>query len=149
MSANVLPEGLDTFPKLLARNAKQWANVPAYREKEYGIWQSWSWSQVAEEVNALAMGYVAETTEEEFLADVQCQDAVIRRLEVMGEASRRVSEETMRAMPGVPWAEMIGMRNVMIHRYDDVDLKIVWDSVRQALPDVVTSIEAHLQGGGG
>ncbi len=59
MSANVLPEGLDTFPKLLARNAKQWANVPAYREKEYGIWQSWSWSQVAEEVNALAMGYVA------------------------------------------------------------------------------------------
>ncbi len=59
MSASVLPEGLDTFPKLLARNAKQWANVPASREKEYGIWQSWSWSQVAEEVNALAMGYVA------------------------------------------------------------------------------------------
>jgi len=59
MSANVLPEGLDTFPKLLARNAVQWADVPAYREKEYGIWQSWSWSEVAEEVNALAMGYVA------------------------------------------------------------------------------------------
>ncbi len=59
MSANVLPEGLDTFPKLLARNATQWAKVPAYREKEYGIWQSWSWSEVAEEVNALAMGYVA------------------------------------------------------------------------------------------
>ncbi len=59
MSANVLPEGLDTFPKLLARNATQWAKVPAYREKEYGIWQSWSWAEVAEEVNALAMGYVA------------------------------------------------------------------------------------------
>ncbi|MBL1435181.1 MAG: AMP-binding protein [Rhodobacteraceae bacterium] len=59
MSDNVLPEGLDTFPKLLARNAVQWANVPAYREKEYGIWQSWSWSQVSEEVSALAMGYVA------------------------------------------------------------------------------------------
>ena len=59
MNARVLPEGLDTFPKLLARNAGQWKNVPAYREKEYGIWQSWSWSQVAEEVNALAMGYVA------------------------------------------------------------------------------------------
>ncbi len=59
MSANVLPEGLDTFPKLLARNAKQWAKVPAYREKEYGIWQSWSWAEVADEVNALAMGYVA------------------------------------------------------------------------------------------
>ena len=56
---NILPEGLDTFPKLLARNAKQWANVPAYREKEFGIWQSWTWSQVAEEVDALAMGYLA------------------------------------------------------------------------------------------
>ncbi|MCF6273665.1 MAG: AMP-binding protein [Rhodobacteraceae bacterium] len=59
MNTRVLPEGLDTFPKLLARNAGQWANVPAYREKEYGIWQSWNWSQVAEEVNALAMGFVA------------------------------------------------------------------------------------------
>ncbi len=59
MRASVLPEGLDTFPKLLARNATQWADVPAYREKEYGIWQSWNWAEVHEEVNALAMGYVA------------------------------------------------------------------------------------------
>jgi len=55
----VLPDGLDTFPKLLARNAVQWAELPAYREKEYGIWQSWNWAEVAENVNALAMGYVA------------------------------------------------------------------------------------------
>ncbi len=59
MSTPVLPEGLDTFPKLLARNAVQWADVPAYREKEYGIWQSWNWAEVQDEVNALAMGYVA------------------------------------------------------------------------------------------
>jgi len=59
MSTPVLPEGLDTFPKLLARNAVQWADVPAYREKEYGIWQSWNWAEVHDEVNALAMGYVA------------------------------------------------------------------------------------------
>ncbi len=55
----VLPEGLDTFPKLLARNAVQWAGLPAYREKEYGIWQSWTWAEAAENVQALAMGYVA------------------------------------------------------------------------------------------
>ncbi len=55
----VLPDGLDTFPKLLARNAVQWAELPAYREKEFGIWQSWTWAEVAENVNALAMGYVA------------------------------------------------------------------------------------------
>ena len=56
---NALPEGLDTFPKLVARNAKQWANLPAYREKEYGIWQSWTWAEAADEINALAMGFVA------------------------------------------------------------------------------------------
>ena len=56
---NALPKGLDTFPKLVARNAKQWANLPAYREKEYGIWQSWNWAEAAEQINALAMGYVA------------------------------------------------------------------------------------------
>jgi len=55
----VLPDGLDTFPKLLARNAVQWAELPAYREKEFGIWQSWNWAEVAQNVNALAMGYVA------------------------------------------------------------------------------------------
>ena len=47
---------LDTVPKLLARNARDYATRPAYREKEFGIWQSWTWSQAAEEINALALG---------------------------------------------------------------------------------------------
>ncbi len=55
----VLAEGLDTFPKLLARNAVKFANKPAYREKEYGIWQSWTWSEAKEEIDALAMGLLA------------------------------------------------------------------------------------------
>ncbi len=96
------------------------------------------------EATRLAEAYTADKTESEFLSQVQCQDAVIRRLEVIGEAARRVSEETKRALPSVPWAEMIGMRNVMIHRYDDVDLKIVWHSVRDALPPVASAIEGFL-----
>lgn len=47
-----------TIPQLLARNAKLYSNAPANREKEYGIWQSWTWSQTAEEVNALALGFL-------------------------------------------------------------------------------------------
>ncbi len=47
---------IDTVPKLLARNAREYAAQSAYREKEFGIWQSWTWSEVAEEVNALALG---------------------------------------------------------------------------------------------
>lgn len=50
--------GLSSVPALLARNAREFASKPAYREKEFGIWQSWTWSQVAEEVEALALGFL-------------------------------------------------------------------------------------------
>jgi len=56
------------------------------------------------EAARLAIAYVADQSEGEFLADVQCQDAVIRRLEVIGEAARRISEETKRGSPHVPGA---------------------------------------------
>ena len=49
-------DGLQSVPALLRRNATTLANAPAYREKELGIWQTWSWSQVQEEVQALALG---------------------------------------------------------------------------------------------
>ncbi len=51
--------GLDTVPKLLARNAIKYRDKPAYREKEFGIWQSWSWAEVEDEVKALALGLLA------------------------------------------------------------------------------------------
>ena len=50
---------VDTFPKLLVENARKWAARPAIREKDYGIWQTWTWSQVADEVRALACGFAA------------------------------------------------------------------------------------------
>ena len=97
------------------------------------------------EAARLACSYIAGKSESEFLADVQCQDAVIRRLEVIGEAAGRLSEATTHALPDVPWASMVGMRNIMIHRYDDIDLSIVWNSVRDALPPIVESIERFLR----
>jgi long-chain acyl-CoA synthetase len=48
--------GLETLPRLLARNVAKFGNKPAYREKEFGIWQSWTWAEVAEEIEALALG---------------------------------------------------------------------------------------------
>ena len=59
MSATVLDAELDTFPKLLARNAVNFAGEPAYREKEFGIWQSWTWSETKDEIEALALGLLA------------------------------------------------------------------------------------------
>ena len=49
---------LDTFPKVLARNVSKFGNSPAYREKEYGIWQTWTWSEANEEIMNLAKGLI-------------------------------------------------------------------------------------------
>lgn len=97
------------------------------------------------EAAKLAVAYVAEKTREDFSNDLQCQDAVIRRLEIIGEAARRISEETQNAFPDLPWNEIIGMRNVMIHEYDDVDLAIVWETVKNDLPPFIESLEYILK----
>ena len=92
----------------------------------------------------IALTYIEGRTRQEFLEDVQNQDAVIRRLEVIGEAARRLSEQTKTNLPGIPWAEVIGMRNFLIHKYDDVDLTIVWDTLHLDLASVISSLEAYL-----
>jgi uncharacterized protein with HEPN domain len=75
------------------------------------------------------------------LADTQCQDAVIRRIEIIGEAARRVSEDSREAHPQLPWQAMVGMRNVMIHDYDDIDLGVVWETLQNDLSPLVKQLE--------
>ena len=84
-------------------------------------------------------------TKNEFLGDLQCQDAVIRRLEIMGGAARRISVKTHEDYPDLPWSDLIGMRNIMIHEYDDVDLHIVWETVHCDLSPLIDAIENILQ----
>lgn len=97
------------------------------------------------EAAKLALAYVDKKSREEFFNDTQCQDAVIRRLEVIGEAARRISEETRAVIPDLPWSDMIGMRNVIIHEYDDVDMVIVWETVHDDLPTLVDALEKILR----
>lgn len=92
----------------------------------------------------LAVQYLGNKSEQDFYTDTQTQDAVIRRFEVIGEAARRISDEGQSAYPGLPWMEMIGMRNIMIHEYDNVDLHIVWNTVKNSLPDLIDAITAIL-----
>jgi uncharacterized protein with HEPN domain len=69
------------------------------------------------------------------------QAAVMRQLEIMGEAARRLSEETRQELSEIPWHQIIGMRNRLIHVYDDVDLAIVWDTVQNDLPPLIAQLE--------
>jgi uncharacterized protein with HEPN domain len=93
------------------------------------------------EAARLAISYVEDKSPETFLKDTQCQDAVIRRLEIIGEASRRLSDETRQSLTEVPWREIIGMRNMLIHDYDDIDMKIVWDTVSEHLEPLIKILD--------
>ena len=78
-------------------------------------------------------GY-ASVGRERFLAESHWQDAIIRQLEVIGEASKQLSAELKAANPEVPWRRIAGLRDVLIHQYFGVDLDVVWGVVQRDLP---------------
>ena len=79
-----------------------------------------------------------------FLADPLIQDAVIRNLEVIGEASQRVGAEYQAAHPEIPWREMAGLRNILVHDYESVNLEKIWQVVERELPSVKGALEKIL-----
>lgn len=73
-------------------------------------------------------------TEEQFEQNVPIQDAVVRRFEIIGEAVRNLSKEYKEKHPEVEWHKAMTMRNILSHKYFEVDLKIVWDTATKTLP---------------
>jgi len=79
-----------------------------------------------------------------FEDDIMRQDAVIRRFEIIGEASRRISPAFKEQHSEIPWRVMVGMRNRLIHEYDAVDLDLVWEVVWDDLPPLIAQLERLL-----
>ena len=88
--------------------------------------------------------YASGMTKEEFLENTQLQDACIRQIEIMGEATKRISEAFKEKHPEVPWKDMAGMRDKLIHDYIDVDLNIVYQTVVIDIPFLLPVIEKIL-----
>jgi len=91
----------------------------------------------------LALDYVASLSLSEFEGDTKTQDAVIRRLEVIGEAVKWITPAVRGSMPQIAWQRIASMRNFMIHEYWDVDLQIVWTTVQDDLPPLIAAIEGR------
>jgi len=88
--------------------------------------------------------YLVGATYDNFCADRKSIDAVVRELEIIGEAAKQMSEEGRKQLHPAPWSEMISTRNRLIHEYFGVDLEMVWKTTREDLLPLKNTIEKVL-----
>ena len=89
--------------------------------------------------------YVQGFTQMDFQNNTEKQDAIIRRIEIIGEAAAHLTEETREAIPDLPYRSMRGMRNIVAHDYANVDLKIVWEVATTHIPALRVMLEKFFE----
>ena len=92
-----------------------------------------------------ALAFAAGKTRDDLDTDRVLTLALIKSIEIIGEAAARISTETKTATPALPWRDIVGMRNRLVHVYFDVNLDIVWSTVEEELPELIAELEAALQ----
>jgi uncharacterized protein with HEPN domain len=91
-----------------------------------------------------AVEFIHDKTFDDYRTSSLVQYAVERAIEILGEAANRVSREFQEAHPEIPWRQMVGQRNVLIHEYGDVDHALVWSVVQKHIPALLAQIEPLL-----
>ena len=84
--------------------------------------------------------YVINITQEKFYKDIKTQDAIIRRLEIIGEAVKNIPGYFKDKNSDIPWRDISDMRNLMIHNYPGVRLRIIWEVIKDNLPELKEKI---------
>lgn len=87
--------------------------------------------------------YIKDMSYEKFLADSKTQSAVIMQLQVIGELAKKMPEEIKESV-GIPWKQIIGMRDMVSHDYFNLDIKTVWDTATKSVPEAKQEIEKYL-----
>lgn len=90
---------------------------------------------ILESISAIE-DYVKDLSEGDFFTDQEKQDAVIRRLEIIGEATKNLDEDFKNKHSDIPWRKMAGMRDVLIHEYFGVNVSRVWQVIKDSLPSL-------------
>ena len=78
--------------------------------------------------------YIAEMTIQQLIADQRTMDAVVRNLEIIGEASRNLSDEIKGRLPEIEWRKIVALRNLLAHEYFGINAAIIWDIIQTKLP---------------
>lgn len=89
--------------------------------------------------------YIEDLSYEKFLKNDMVVDAVVRNLEVIGEAAKNIPEDTKKQYPDIPWKRIIGLRNIAVHEYFGIDLSIVWEIITSNLPETKPKILTMLK----
>jgi uncharacterized protein with HEPN domain len=97
-------------------------------------------ADILESINKIE-NYVEGITYEQFIRDDKTKDAVVRNLEIIGEAVNQIPKNIREKFSDVPWSQIIGLRNRMIHGYFVVDYRIVWEIVKEDIPSLKRKIE--------
>jgi len=85
---------------------------------------------------------------EKFRADSKTIDAVVRNFEIIGEAASHMPEEMVASHPDIPWQDMRDMRNVLAHEYFGINEKIIWETIQNDLPPLISPLKGILQNAG-
>lgn len=91
-----------------------------------------------------AVRFASGRTRADLDRDAMLAFAITRALQIVGEASIKVSDETRNLLPQVQWSAIAGMRNRLVHAYFDVNLDIVWDTLELDLPPLIAALAAYL-----
>jgi len=85
--------------------------------------------------------FIENMTFEEFKGDDKTTSAVIRKFEIIGEATKKIPQEIRKKYPKIPWKEMAGMRDRLIHFYFGIDYKLVWETIKKILKELERELE--------
>lgn len=91
------------------------------------------------------IAYTANLSYEQFLADTKTQDAVLRNIEIIGEAAKKLSTTLKKSHRDIPWRDMAGMRDKVIHHYFGLNYDIVWNIGQTQIPPLLPKISAILK----
>ena len=86
---------------------------------------------------------------EAFFADTMSQDAVVMNVQIIGEAAKKMSDELKKQYSKIPWRDVMGMRDKIVHDYAGIKLEVVWDVVQNGLPSLKQVVESMMQKLGG
>lgn len=98
---------------------------------------------ILESINDI-LQFTKDVDYETYIADYKLRLAIVKLIENIGEASNGISSETIKRLPEIEWSVLKGIRNVLVHEYFGIDYEIIWNSIKENIPELKIKVEKYL-----